>query len=72
MALVRTAGAIEPREVGLEQRAVVMEFESLECVLATYNGAAYQGALKVAKRMGQRPGRPTRHDLGGCGFVLNG
>jgi uncharacterized protein (DUF1330 family) len=45
--LVRTADAIEPREAGLKQRVVVMEFESFEKALATYNSAAYQAALKA-------------------------
>ena len=45
--MVRTADAIEPREAGLKQRVVVMEFESFERAVATYNSAAYQAALKV-------------------------
>ena len=46
-ALVRTANAIEPRESGLKQRVVVMEFESFEKAVATYNSAAYQAALQA-------------------------
>lgn len=45
--LIRTADAIEPRESGLKQRVVVMEFESFEKAIATYNSAAYQAALKI-------------------------
>jgi uncharacterized protein (DUF1330 family) len=45
--LVRTADAIEPREAGLKQRIVVMEFESFEKAVAAYNSAAYQAALKA-------------------------
>jgi uncharacterized protein (DUF1330 family) len=45
--LVRTADAIEPRESGLKQRIVVMEFETFEKAIATYNSPAYQAALKV-------------------------
>jgi uncharacterized protein (DUF1330 family) len=45
--LIRTADAIEPREAGLKQRTVVIEFESFERALATYNSAAYQAALKA-------------------------
>ena len=45
--MVRTADAIEPREAGLKQRVVVMEFESFDSARATYNSAAYQAALKV-------------------------
>jgi uncharacterized protein (DUF1330 family) len=46
-ALIRTADAIEPRESGLKQRVVVMEFDSFEKAIATYNSSAYQAALKV-------------------------
>jgi uncharacterized protein (DUF1330 family) len=46
-ALIRTADAVEPREAGLKQRVVVVEFESFERAIATYNSAAYQAALKV-------------------------
>src|SRR5215470_17480539 len=46
-AVVRTADAIEPREAGVKQRVVVMEFESFERAVATYNSAAYQEALHV-------------------------
>src|SRR5215467_11325090 len=52
--LVRTADAIEPREAGLKQRVVVMEFESFEKALATYNSAAYQAALKALGRGAER------------------
>ena len=45
-ALIRT-DAIEPRESGLKQRVVVVEFESFEKALAAYNSAAYQAALKA-------------------------
>ena len=46
-ALIRTADAIEPRESGLKQRVVVMEFETFEKAVATYNSPAYRAALKV-------------------------
>jgi uncharacterized protein (DUF1330 family) len=46
-ALIRTADAIEPREAGLKQRIVVMEFETFEKAVATYNSPAYQAALKA-------------------------
>ena len=45
-AVIRTS-EIEPRESGMNQRLVVMEFESLEKAIATYNSPAYQAALKV-------------------------
>jgi uncharacterized protein (DUF1330 family) len=53
-ALIRTADAIEPRESGLKQRVVVMEFESFEKAVATYNSAAYQAALKVLGSAAER------------------
>jgi len=52
--LVRTADAIEPRESGLKQRTVVVEFESFEKAVATYNGAAYQMALKALGSAAER------------------
>jgi uncharacterized protein (DUF1330 family) len=45
-ALIRTS-EIHPGESGMNQRLVVMEFESLEKAIATYNSAAYQDALRV-------------------------
>lgn len=53
-ALIRTTDALEPREAGLRQRIVVMEFESFERALSTYNGAAYQAALKVLGSAAER------------------
>jgi uncharacterized protein (DUF1330 family) len=44
--LVRTA-EIEAREAGLNQRTVVMEFESLAKAVETYNSAAYVEARRV-------------------------
>lgn len=43
-ALVRTSD-VQPRESGLNQRLVVMEFENLEKAVATYNSPAYRAAL---------------------------
>lgn len=45
-ALIRTS-EVETRESGINQRVVVIEFESLENAIGTYNGAAYQAALRV-------------------------
>ena len=53
-ALMRTAEAIEPREYGLKQRVVVMEFESFEKAVATYSSPAYQEALKVLGSAAER------------------
>lgn len=52
--LVRTADMIEPRESGLKQRTVVIEFESFEKALATYDSAAYQAALRVLGSAAER------------------
>ena len=46
-ALVRTADAVEPRESGLKQRTVVMEFQSFEKAVAAYNSDAYRAALNA-------------------------
>jgi uncharacterized protein (DUF1330 family) len=44
--LIRTA-EVEARESGVNQRIVVMEFDSLEKAIATYNSAAYEAARRV-------------------------
>ena len=43
--LVR-GGRVEAKEAGLEERTVVVEFESFEVALAAYKTDAYQAALK--------------------------
>jgi uncharacterized protein (DUF1330 family) len=53
-ALIRTADALEPREAGLKQRVVVIEFESFERARDTYSSAAYQAALKVLGSAAER------------------
>ena len=53
-ALMRTADHLEPREAGLKQRVVVMEFESFERAVGTYNSAAYQAALKLLGSAAER------------------
>ena len=52
-ALIRTAD-VEYRESGLNQRIVVIEFESLEKAVATYNSAAYRAALQVLGSAAER------------------
>jgi uncharacterized protein (DUF1330 family) len=44
-ALVRTSDAIQPCEAGLKQRTVIIEFESFDKAVATYQSAAYKQAL---------------------------
>jgi uncharacterized protein (DUF1330 family) len=41
-------------EAGLAQRAVVIEFESLERAIATYESPAYQAALRVLQGAAER------------------
>jgi uncharacterized protein (DUF1330 family) len=53
-AIIRTADAIEPRESGLKQRTVVIEFESFEKAVGTYSSAAYQAALKALGSAAER------------------
>ena len=38
---------VESRELGMNQRVVVIEFESLEKAIAAYNSAAYRAALQA-------------------------
>ncbi len=41
-------------EAGLDQRTVVIEFESVQKAVATYESPAYQAALKVLKGSAER------------------
>ncbi|HWZ78461.1 MAG TPA: DUF1330 domain-containing protein [Candidatus Sulfotelmatobacter sp.] len=41
-------------EVGLDQRTVVIEFDSVQAAVATYEGPAYQAALKVLGSAAER------------------
>ena len=52
--LVIRAATVEVREAGLNQRIVVVEFQSLEKALATYKSASYQAALKVLGSVAER------------------
>jgi uncharacterized protein (DUF1330 family) len=52
-ALIRTA-EVESRESGMNQRVVVMEFESFDKAVATYNSAAYQAALQALGSAAER------------------
>ncbi len=52
-ALIRSSD-VESRELGMNQRVVVMEFDSLEKAIATYNGAAYQAALQALGSAAER------------------
>jgi uncharacterized protein (DUF1330 family) len=52
--LVRTSDAIEAFEAGLKQRIVIIEFESFEKAIATYNSDAYKVALKALGTAAER------------------
>jgi uncharacterized protein (DUF1330 family) len=52
-ALIRTSD-IQPRESGINQRLVVVEFESFEKAIATYNSAAYKAALRALGSAAER------------------
>ncbi|HYM77900.1 MAG TPA: DUF1330 domain-containing protein [Candidatus Dormibacteraeota bacterium] len=41
-------------EAGLDQRTVVIEFDSVQSAIATYEGPAYQAASKVLKGAAER------------------
>jgi len=41
-------------EAGLDQRTVVIEFDSVQAAVATYEGPAYQVALKVLGNAAER------------------
>ena len=41
-------------EAGIQQRIVVIEFDSVEKAIATFEGNAYQAALKVFDGAGER------------------
>ena len=45
--VVRTSEAIEPREAGLKQRTVVMEFESFAKAVEAYGSDLYKKALNA-------------------------
>ncbi|MGH9687060.1 MAG: DUF1330 domain-containing protein [Candidatus Acidiferrales bacterium] len=41
-------------EAGLDQRTVVIEFESVDAAIAAYQSSAYQAALKVLQGAAER------------------
>lgn len=41
-------------EAGLDQRTVVIEFDSVQSAIATYEGPAYQAALRILKGAAER------------------
>jgi len=47
-------GPAKVYEAGINQRTVVIEFDSVEKATAAYESAAYQGALKLLKGAAER------------------
>jgi uncharacterized protein (DUF1330 family) len=45
--LTRSASRVQPHEAGLQQRAVLVEFDSYETALAAYESETYGKALKA-------------------------
>ena len=45
--LVRASDRVHPHEAGLQQRTVIVEFDSYEKALAAYDSEAYQKALRA-------------------------
>jgi len=52
--LVRTSDAIEAFQAGLKQRIVIIEFESFQKAIATYNSDGYKVALKALGTAAER------------------
>jgi len=50
-------------EAGLNQRSVVMEFDSVEKAIATYESPAYQAALKHLEGAAERDVRILQGDV---------
>jgi len=45
--LTGSASRLQPYEAGLQQRTIVVEFESFDTALAAHNSEAYQKALQA-------------------------
>jgi uncharacterized protein (DUF1330 family) len=45
--LTRSLSRVQPHEAGLQQRTIVVEFESYEKALAAYESEAYKQALQA-------------------------
>src|SRR5438046_1833004 len=56
-------------EAGINQRTVVIEFDSVQKAIAAHDGAGYQAALKV---LGDAVKREARFDFGGQRLALQG
>jgi uncharacterized protein (DUF1330 family) len=47
-------GQVQPFEAGLKERTVLIEFDSYDTAVATYNSPAYQEALKKFDNAAER------------------
>jgi uncharacterized protein (DUF1330 family) len=45
--LARASTKVHPHEAGLQQRTVIVEFDSYDIALATYDSEAYKKALRA-------------------------
>ena len=45
--LARTSTKVQPHEAGLQQRTVIVEFDSYEIALAAYDSEVYKKALRA-------------------------
>ena len=45
--LTRTSSKVHPHEAGLQERTVIVEFDSFENALAAYDSEAYRKALRA-------------------------
>jgi uncharacterized protein (DUF1330 family) len=45
--LTRSSSKVRPQESGLQQRTVIVEFDSYENALAAYDSEAYKNALRA-------------------------
>jgi|SRR5271166_2666441 len=58
--LARTSLKVHPHEAGLQQRTVIVEFDSYEITLAAYESEVYKKALKALKALGSGAERDFR------------
>lgn len=52
--LTRTTSKVQPREAGLQQLTVVVEFDSYDAALAAYESEAYKNALQALGSSAER------------------
>jgi uncharacterized protein (DUF1330 family) len=52
--LTKSTSRVQPHEAGLQQRTIVVEFDSYDIALAAYESEAYKRALKALGSGAQR------------------